>query len=187
MRVLVVCTGNICRSPVAERLLRQGLGALDAAGGITVASAGTHAVVDYPIQGEMVELLAGDGVSASGFSARQLTRELIADADLILVAAREHRRWLVRVLPSGLQRCYTLKEFARLAALIPIHEAPDGVAERMQWLAHRAPMARGRQDAPPAEDDIPDPYLRGLAAYRTAYHAVRVAVEDILECLGEWS
>lgn len=180
MRVLAVCTGNICRSPVAERLLRHGLETLQSSDQVLVSSAGTSAVVGHPIQSEMVDLLTADGVKAERFAARQLTPRLIDEADLILVAARGHRRRLVQLRPPALQKSFTLKEFARLATLVSAAEAPTGIADRLRWLAKRVPMMRGRQEIQPGEDDIADPYLEGPEAYYAAYAALRLAVGDVL-------
>jgi protein-tyrosine phosphatase len=84
LRVLVVCTGNICRSPAVERLLAAGLGAAyrgrDTGGlapAIEVASAGTGGMVGWPMPDEMAALVASRGVDPTGFEARQLTPGLV--------------------------------------------------------------------------------------------------------------
>src|SRR5689334_253658 len=89
-RVLVVCTGNICRSPYMEYSLRaqfERAGLTD----VSVASAGTRAVPSSGMAPLMAALLEDEGFDASGFSTRQLTRSLIADADIVLTAERAHR------------------------------------------------------------------------------------------------
>ncbi|MFQ5549382.1 MAG: low molecular weight protein-tyrosine-phosphatase [Woeseia sp.] len=88
-RVLVVCVGNICRSPMAEALLRTGLGA-DA--DITVSSAGIGALIGFPPAEHAVELMREDGLDISGHRARQLDKDLIAAADLILIMESAHKR-----------------------------------------------------------------------------------------------
>ncbi len=87
-KIMVVCVGNICRSPVGERLLRQRLG--DA--GITVTSAGIGALVGHEADPTATEVAAENGLSLAGHSARQFTGELAADQDLILVLEPGHRR-----------------------------------------------------------------------------------------------
>ena len=74
MKVLYVCTANICRSPLAAGLLRQA-----AVPGVQVASAGTRAVVGAP------------GCSVPSHRSSPLSREAIAWADLVLTAARDHQ------------------------------------------------------------------------------------------------
>ena len=87
-KIMVVCVGNICRSPVGERLLQQRL--KDA--GITVTSAGIGALVGHEADSVAAEVAAENGVSLEGHSARQFTAELAADQDLILVLEPGHRR-----------------------------------------------------------------------------------------------
>ena len=87
--VLVVCVGNICRSPMAEALLRKGLGP-DAE--ITVSSAGIGALVGFPAAEHAVELMHEGGLDIFDHRARQLNADLIAAADLILVMESRHKR-----------------------------------------------------------------------------------------------
>ena len=79
--VLFVCTGNVCRSPAAERLVRRGIdvavGGIAGLSGVTVSSAGTWALVGEPISPPMAALIAGDGADAKGFAARQLTADIV--------------------------------------------------------------------------------------------------------------
>ncbi|HEX8508433.1 MAG TPA: hypothetical protein VF635_02900, partial [Propionibacteriaceae bacterium] len=79
LSILLVCTGNICRSPVAERLLRANLDS-----SVRITSAGTYAVVGSAIEPRMAALLRGAGADADGFAARQLTVDHVRSADLVL-------------------------------------------------------------------------------------------------------
>ena len=72
-RVLVVCTGNICRSPMAEHLLRAGLAARGVEG-VEVSSAGTHGLVGEPVQQHASAVLTERGIDHSAFAARRLIR-----------------------------------------------------------------------------------------------------------------
>src|SRR3954467_2493207 len=115
--VLFVCTGNICRSPTAERMLRHALAERlgDDAALFDVSSAGTGALVDYPIQEHAAALMAEQGVDVAGFAARQLDTGLLEGADLLLGMTREHRAAAATEAPSAIRRLFTLREFARLA------------------------------------------------------------------------
>ena len=95
--ILVVCTGNICRSPYLERVLEHEL----AGTGISVSSAGTGALVGSPIDPESASRLRATGADADGFAARQVTRELVAGADLIIGATREHISEVVPLYPRA--------------------------------------------------------------------------------------
>lgn len=173
-RILTICTGNICRSPVAERLLQAGLG--DA---VDVRSAGVRAMVGDPIHPGMVGHLELSGVSADRFAARQVAPADVRAADLVLALTRAHRAQLVQQAPAALRRAFTLLEFARIVAspdLPPVPAGPIGV--RLRELVPLA--ARHRALAGPAETlDVPDPYGRDRAAYELAYALIRDAVDAI--------
>ena len=113
-RILIVCTGNICRSPLAEQLLRENLrsAGIDA----VVTSAGTHAMTGSAMTPEAAALSTQYGASNTEHVARQLTEKLIADADLVLTATRDHRRDVVTLLPKATRYTFTLNQFARLVA-----------------------------------------------------------------------
>ncbi|MBK6440738.1 MAG: low molecular weight phosphatase family protein [Actinomycetales bacterium] len=179
--VLVVCTGNICRSPAGERLLRH---LLPPGAGIEVNSAGTYAVVGHAIEPSMARLLTADGVDIWGFAARRLTEKLVAAADLVLTMETGHRTAVVQTLPQALSRTFTLREFAHLVAAH--HEATSTAylgadpATRLRELTAVAAERRARRVGPPCpEPDIDDPYRKGDAAYARAYAAIRTAVDVI--------
>ena len=87
--ILVVCVGNICRSPMAEALFRDALGDED---GFTVASAGLGALVDYEASEHSVTLMDEMGLDIRGHRARQLHPDMVRDADLVLVMEASHKR-----------------------------------------------------------------------------------------------
>ena len=120
--VLIVCTGNICRSPMAEMLLRARLGDL----GVRFHSAGTHALVDHAMDAQSRELALGAGATATdadAHRARLLTETHLRDADLVLAMSREHRTHAAQLLPEVLRRVFTIREFARLAATLSSESA----------------------------------------------------------------
>ncbi|AXW87415.1 protein tyrosine phosphatase [Lonsdalea britannica] len=92
--ILVVCVGNICRSPTGERLLKQALPDK------TVASAGLGALVGKPADRVATEVAAGHGLSLEGHSARQLTGALCRQFDLILVMEKGHIDAVGRLAPE---------------------------------------------------------------------------------------
>ncbi len=136
--VLVVCTGNVCRSPYLERRLRQEL----AGTGIRVESAGTHAMVGRDMDPGTRALLAALGADTGGFAARDLTPELMAGADLVVTAAREHRAGATRLHPAALRRTITLRDLADLLRGVPGEELRASAPRR-----HAVGAARARQRA----------------------------------------
>ena len=92
-QILVVCVGNICRSPMAEAVLQNRLeNAPGIEGNITVESAGLGAMVDWPAAEYAEELMAERGLDISKHRARQLTPELLHETDLVLVMELGHKK-----------------------------------------------------------------------------------------------
>ena len=173
--LLLVCTGNICRSPAAERLLA---GEFDA--GVTVSSAGTHALVGKPISAPMVPLIEGAGADPQDFHARRLTEQVLRSADLVLAMAREHRAAVVEVWPAAVRRTFTLREFAELLARVNPAYIPDGShAARLRAAIPLAAAQRGRVAFGPDDLDIADPYRRSDAHYAAAFAQIKRSVHTI--------
>jgi protein-tyrosine phosphatase len=161
-RVLHVCTGNICRSPMAEHLMRDLLAAgwPEQADRFEIRSAGTWGHTGAPMEPFALSTLAGLGVDGSAFRARELGREHVESADLVLTATREHRSASVVLHPRAAARTFTLREFARLTAGVDPAELPAGDAvERARALVRAAAARRGMAPpASPGDDDLTDPY-----------------------------
>lgn len=177
-RVLVVCTGNICRSPAAERLLDARLGP---GSGVEVRSAGTGALVGHPIHEPMVHHLVSAGASAQEFSARQVTEAMLRRAGLVLALTRAHRSALVELAPAVVRRTFTLRELARLATDVGAHALPPGTAgERLAALVPLAGARRGVvRPAQAEDDDVVDPYLQSDATYARSFAQLAPAVDAI--------
>ncbi len=175
--ILAICTGNASRSPAVERLLAAGLGPT-----VTVESAGTAAVVGQPIAAEMAALLQADGIDTTGFTARQVTADLLRGADLVLALARENLEGVAELMPDVLERAFTLTELARFAAASPSDDVTGATAaQRLRTLVTAAARARAAGDARPSEaDDVPNPYRRGPAAYREAFAMIEQATAAIV-------
>ena len=115
--VLMVCTGNTCRSPMAECLMRQRLAAeldcqpesLDSRG-VMVLSAGIAALADSPASLEAVDVLASRGIDLSSHASQPVTERLIRFADLILAMTRGHRDALIAQWPELVDRVCLLAQ-----------------------------------------------------------------------------
>lgn len=96
--VLVVCVGNICRSPVGERLLAARVAEMGST--ISVSSAGIGALVGHAADETASAVAEAHGISLAGHQARQFTRAIGAAHDLILVMEPGHRREIIRLNPD---------------------------------------------------------------------------------------
>jgi protein-tyrosine-phosphatase len=181
--VLLVCTGNICRSALAERLgrayLDERLG--DDAAAIRLVSAGTQAVVDSAMHPDSALVLRGYGAEAGDFRARQLTESIAGSADLTLTMTRGHRREALRLAPRGLARTFTVREAADLLALVG--EEPeldgDGLGERARSLVKAMAEARSRRTSDEG-DDVPDPISGPPEAHEEAGELIAAALLPLL-------
>ena len=167
--VLFVCTANICRSPVMELLARDMAGE-----GATVvfASAGTHGYDDHPLNDDMaVTLTPGIG---SEFRSRRLTREILAEADLVLTAENTHRTHILEEQPQLHRKVFTLGQFAATAAQIPDLTGRELIAE-----------AGARRTPPRPQDDVADPYRRGATASEQATGTITAMLGEIVPRLAD--
>ena len=186
-RVLYVCTGNICRSPLAERLARQELERRlgPEAGRIEVTSAGTHGLTGREMYAEAATVLTGAGGDPAGFVARLMEADHVTQADLVLTATREHRAAVVRLDHSASPRTFTIREFGRLAAEVDPSVLPlaDPLA-RLRAAVEEAATHRGLVGPEsPADDDVPDPYggpARGYEEAGSLIGAATAATADLL-------
>ena len=103
--ILIICTGNTCRSPMAAALLQAKAdaalnGALDEADRFCFASAGTHALVGARAAQSSIDLLAQRGIDLRAHRARLLTLDMVRNAALLLVMEEAHRRAIMRRWPD---------------------------------------------------------------------------------------
>jgi protein-tyrosine phosphatase len=180
--VLVVCTGNICRSPMAEALLARGLAERGHSG--RVHSAGTRATLGAADE-TVVGLMADRGYDLGGHRSRQLDRDLVADADLVVCMAREHLRETVLLDPGALARTYTLKELVRRATAAGARGDDEALGD---WLAR---VGEGRDPArllgDDRRDDVADPIGGRASAYRRAAEEIAGLTADLVRLVGHGS
>ena len=188
-RILHLCTGNICRSPMAELLTRRGLlGRLGpAADAFEVSSAGTWGHTGAAMEDFALSTLADYGVDGADFRARELEPAHLLPADLVLTATREHRSAAVVMHPRGAGRTFTLLEFGRLIAPVRAEDLPgEDAPARAHALVAAARANRGLVPPPeaPGDDDLSDPYQAPESSFRLCAERIDSALQRPLDLIA---
>lgn len=185
-RVLAICTGNVCRSPLAERILKSSLAGLP----VSVESAGTRALVGKPMTPQTIETAERFGLEISEpHVSRQLTEEMLDEADLVLGLSRAHRRDAVGLLPKVSRYVYTLREFSRLADALASEIGPSRIAEdsgaRIREVVGYISQMRGAVPPPVSADldDVVDPYRENDDVYERSAGQIIPATDSIANLL----
>ncbi|MFK0006917.1 low molecular weight phosphatase family protein [Paenarthrobacter sp. NPDC090520] len=192
--ILTVCTGNICRSPLAEQLIRARL-AKAGIGNFSVASAGLHAAVGAPMEPLPADLSREYGGNPDGSVGEQITDESVAAANLVLTMTRKQRDELVKRFPGAAQRTFTMAEFVRAAQTLPVTmsqpAAPSwaavtgsGADSAVALLVRRTAAVRSAAVLVVA-DDIPDPINATEAVHREVGHRIAGYCDDVVAILGK--
>ena len=154
-RIVVVCSGNTCRSAMAEAMLRKALA--DEFGaracGVTVESAGLFASEGEPASENARAVMMERGIDISSHRARVLNEDVVEGADLVLVMTAAHKQILLERHPSLKGKVFTLNEFAGL-------EGELGT-------------------------DTRDPFGGSVSVYRAAADAIEKAVARSVKRIGE--
>jgi protein-tyrosine phosphatase len=181
MRVLFVCSGNICRSPLGAQVLVSRLGR--DAPAFTVESAGTIAQDGLPMDPAAAAESVRLGGDPSAHRSRYLAPEIAGAADLVLTAERTHRAAVVSLAPRAARRAFTIREFARVLDAAEPQDL-DGVAT-LEELVERVGRLRGvvPRPADPAADDVDDPYRRSALTHARVADEVAAAVAVIADAL----
>jgi protein-tyrosine phosphatase len=169
--ILTVCSGNICRSPLAEQLLRVGLAQWPQ---VTVSSAGTIGMTGYPMPEQAAALSSQYGGDPSQHVARELNAQHLTEANLVFAMSRDHRRAIAELAPRAVRYTFTVREFARLVSQVTdddLDEAAvlptDAIVGRFSTLIALAASQRGV--VAPADsvddDDVVDPYRQSDDVY----------------------
>ncbi|WP_127782111.1 hypothetical protein [Rhodococcus sp. X156] len=172
MHLLFVCTGNICRSPTAERLT-QAYAAHHGLPGLTASSAGTRAVAGYTMEPSAAQVLTELGGDPTGFRARQLKPAMVNDADLVVGLSTRHRNRVLEESPRAMRRAFTLRE---LSALLAVPSSEAALLPR---------LAQARAARPPAPDslDITDPMGQDLATFQEIGRQITATLLPVLDAL----
>jgi len=180
--ILVVCTGNVCRSPVAEGLLRSALEGRFGDRAPSVGSAGTMGWEGQPAQRGSVDAAAALGIDIASHRGRFLRRDDVEEASLVLAMAREHREGVVALVPDAAERTFTLKELVRLLEALPPAVADGDPAARLgSRVAQASELRRSAFAGNRYDEDVADP----LGMPTVVYEAVAGELAEWVGRLAE--
>lgn len=172
VKVLMVCTGNLCRSPMAEGVFRDAVRRRRC--DIEVASTGTWAYWGDPATPEAVEVLRARGIDLSSHRSRGLDPNELKEADLIVGMTSVHRREILKVAPEVEGKLILLKELVEVALEGALPDASEARLERL--LGARRPEWRRALD-------LDDPMGKPIGAYERTVAHIEVGVEVLAEAL----
>lgn len=170
-KILLICTGNTCRSPMAAALLRKILekrGKLSPE--IQIASAGLYAYPGAPASAEAVAAMQEYGVDLTDHRARGVAREELLAADLILTMTARHKEQLVREYPEIKEKVHVLRAF---------------VAEQRQKRGRDGQDGGPGTGNDPSGYDLPDPFGQDLEVYRQCAVLLNAELEGLVELLDD--
>ena len=173
VKILMVCTGNLCRSPMAEALMRAALSA-HGCRGFEVSSAGTWAGAGSPATSEAVAAVRARAGDLSSHRSTPLTREALADADLVVAMTSVHVREVLELVPAARRKLVMLNE------LLEMHPEVDDHADAPRRLEALLTSPR----PPPRRDlDVDDPIGLGSRAYDRCATVIEEGVRRLASLL----
>jgi protein-tyrosine phosphatase len=174
----VLCTGNICRSPMAEVLLAD---ALDRRGVAAHVSSAGLLEDGRPVSEHSVTCMADRGLDLAGHTSRVITADLLDGADLVVGMERRHVREAAVLAPGSWERSFTLRELARRATGAGPRPTDVSLADWLaQLAADRTPSAHLGSSG---DDDVADPIGRSLRTYRRCATDLEQLVATVVDHL----
>lgn len=185
--LVIVCTANICRSPLAEAMLAEAAAErLGPDAPVHLSSSGIHGLAGEPAAPLSADEATGRGLDLSGHVARVTDAEAVGRADLILTMTERHRGRIVRLHPAAARSTFTIREFARLTGALKPLEGDLSVRERVRFVTRLAHGARAYVARPSEEEDVADPYGGPREGYIETADQLAELVDAIAPQLFGW-
>jgi protein-tyrosine phosphatase len=185
--IVTVCTGNICRSPLAAQLLQARFDDTGLAASFAAESAGLSAVAGASMDQIPAEISARLGGDPRSHTGRQLTSTIAEGADLILTMTRAQRDEVVREFPRLLRQAFTVSEFVQLLSMDAPHgrDATGTISPRAAWQAKVKEFSRIRSRIVlTSKDDIADPYRRPRDVHESVGEQISLAMSHIAHSMA---
>lgn len=181
--VLIICYANVCRSPMAQMIftaLLERRFVWESQNRWNISSAGINVGTPGPMHPLARVVLDELEIIDPGFQSRQLTDQLINEADLILTSDREQRALIVRKNPKAIQRTFTIRQFGRLCAAG--HLIDDVQVSSGRDLENLAVSGQSLiQRVEPEDDEIPDPIGADIKMFR---YVADLLIDNFEQMLG---
>lgn len=181
LNVLFVCTGNICRSPLAEQLFDQL--AKQAKLSTKVKSAGVHALTGEQMHPNSQEAMRQINFTPKEHASQQLTQTLTNQADLIITATKEHANSTAQIDPAASKKIFTLKELARISKYLEQNQELPKPKQPIEKL-NLAFQYRGYAPRANQSEDIIDPWGRSFETYIEVTNQTHENIEQIINWLA---
>ena len=176
-RILVVCTGNVCRSAYAAALLETLLSADLPPGTVEVESAGTDVAPTVLMPAAIRDGILALGIDPAAHRITPLDLDAIESADLVLTMTARQRAAVAQLAPFGSAKVQLLTQFARLSQLGPDLDRPTSAADGMRSVVTDAIAARGLHAG--VDLDIADPWGRDDAFFARCISQISAVAEVI--------
>lgn len=183
LAVLLVCTGNICRSPIAEGFLRERSGAV-LAEPFTVGSAGTWARSGQPPTDEAIAAAGERGVDIGTQTSTSFRPDLARRADVVVTMTEEQRGEVLGQVSEAAGKTFTLKELVGLLQELPPPPASPDRGSLLGRIAEADGLRRGPGAPEIVDADVADPLGLSLEAYRAVAWEIESLVDGLLEGLA---
>lgn len=169
--VLLVCTGNTCRSSMAEGILKNLCRSVN---DLKIISAGISALNGSSAAGKSIEVMKEKEICLLDHTSTILTKKIILASDLILTMTLAHKHAVISMMPAAKVKTYTLKEYARKSI-------ESGNSSCFAFFENKLPQKSREERSLLATDDILDPFGQSIDIYRKTANEIEECLKILCE------